>query len=69
VSPVAAPTAAAPMTPPTGPDSTMWIGCPSPIAKVAVPPFDFITSSGEAMPYARSSLTRSRRQFEAVGCT
>ena len=60
-SPISSPIASEPTTPPTGPDSIMWMGCSLAKAKEAMPPLDFITLSDPGISSVRRSLKSESR--------
>src|SRR5438128_2385246 len=60
-SPISRPIAKEPTTPPTGPDSIMWIGCSLANPKEAMPPLDFITLSEPDISSLRRSWKRESR--------
>ncbi len=57
--PSALPNEAAPMQPPTGPDSTSVIGSRQPRSAEITPPCEPISSSAPGKPPARSSASKS----------
>jgi hypothetical protein len=68
-SPIAWAIALAPITPPTGPDSTRWIGTRCACANVVVPPFDCIEYVGQASPICESSRSSVDKYRDVVGFT
>ena len=58
--PSACPSAAAPTTPPAGPDATSLIACPFAFAVEVTPPEDCITSGAGNPALRRRSASRSR---------
>ena len=60
-SPRAAPSRAAPITPPAGPEATTNTGFSQAVSAASMPPLEVMTRIGAAMPIERRPVSRLRR--------